>query len=185
MKLTGPFLVALACRTALLADDTQGSPANAPAKLSTHIFAMVRSGLPEYAPRGEPSSATPPESTSVVAHDPEVLELPKITVRERPPPKVEPLDILIKSERKRKLARDFKNSFTGLDGLLNGFSFPIFSPSMAERGRVYHQQQQLGELNRVAGAVRESDPKAAAGLQKDAADAQRALDRQNRPAGDK
>ncbi len=182
MKLTGPFLVLLAWPTGLLADSPESS-ASASAKASAHVSAMIRADLPGFVPRTDPASPQLRRDEATVARDPDVLELPKITVRERPPPKIDPLDILVKAGRKKKLAHDFKESFTGLDALLNGFSFPLFSPTMAERGRVYHQQQQLEELNRVGGAVRESDPKAAAGLAQDAAAAQRALDRQNRPAG--
>ena len=181
MQLTGPLLILVAWPTALLADSPE-SAASAPAKVSAHLSAMIRSELPGFVPE----SATPLQprhDESAATHNPDVLELPKITVRKRLPPKIDPLDLLIKTGRDKKLALDFKNSLTGLDALLNGFSFPIFSPTMAERGRVYRQQQQLEELNRVASAVRHDDPKAATGLEKDAAEAQRALDRQNRPAG--
>jgi hypothetical protein len=182
MRLLRPLLVLLAWPIALLADNPE-SPTSASPKVSAHISAMIRADLPKFAPRNGQPPSTLSESAPALPHDPEVLELPKITVRERPPSRIDPLDLLIKAGREKKLARDFKNSFKGLDGLLNGFSIPILSPTMAERGRVYHQQQQLDELTRVANVVKPSDPKAAAGLQKDAADAQRALDGQNRPAG--
>ena len=182
MKQTGTLLALLVFPTALVADSPE-SLAKESNKTSAHISAMIKAELPGYAPQPAPSPVKPPESSPALTHDPDILELDKITVREKPPQKIEPLDILTLSARKRKLALDFKNSFKGLDGLLNGFSFPIFSPSMAERGRVYHRQQQLEDLNRVASAVRESDPKASAELKKDAADAKRAIDQQNRPAG--
>lgn len=179
MKQTGTLLVLLVFPITLLADSPE-SLAKESNKSSAHISAMIKAELPGYMP---PPLVKSPESSPASTHDPDILELDKITVRERPPQKIEPLDILTLSARKKKLALDFKNSFKGLDGLLNGFSFPIFSPSMAERGRVYHRQQQLEDLNRIASAVRESDPKASAELKKDAADAKRAIDQQNRPAG--
>lgn len=186
MNRAGPLLVLLTCRTIVLADDDTERSATPPARLSAHISAMVRAELPGFVPRIEqPAAASPPPSAPAVISNPDILELPKITVREKAPTRVDPLDLMIKSSRKKKLARDFKNSLTGLDAVLNGFSIPVLSPSMAERGRVYRQQQQLEELSRVASAVREVDSKVADSMQKNAVDTQRALDRQNRPAGDK
>lgn len=184
MKKAVPILAFLTWPITLVAENSDTSPIGPP-KASAHLSAMVRAQLPGFTPHSEESTRATAETAQTPIPDPDVLQLPKVTVRERPPPRTDPLDILIKSERKRKLARDFKDSLKGLDGLLNGFSFPIFSPSMAERGRTYHQQQQLDELNRVSNAIRESNPKAADNLQKDVAEAQRALDRQNRPAGSK
>ena len=185
MKRTATVLVLLAWPTALLADSPE-SPAKESSKVSPHISAMIKAELPGYKSQTDPPSLElrRDEPASTVGHDPEVLELEKITVRERKPQKIEPLDILVDAGRRKKLALDFKNSLKGLDALLNGFSIPILSPSMAERGRVYRQRQQLDELNRIGSAVREADPKAAADLKKSAADAQRAINQQNRPAGD-
>lgn len=185
MKRAGTLLALLVCPAALLAEDRQEPSPTGPGRLSAHISAMVRADLPGFVPRKEEPAAPVADPGPSVARDPDLLELPKITVREKPPPKVDPLDLLVKSGREKKLARDFKNSLSGLDALLNGFSIPILSPSMAERGRAYRQQQQLEELNRVARAVRQLKPGTADALQKDASDAQRALDRQNRPPGDK
>ena len=147
---------------------------------------MIKAELPGYKSQTDPPSLElrRDEPASTVGRDPEVLELKKITVRERKPQKIEPLDILVDAGRRKKLALDFKNSLKGLDALLNGFSIPILSASMAERGRVYRQRQQLDELNRIGSAVRESDPKAADDLKKSTTDAQRAINQQNRPAGD-
>ena len=183
MKPTGTLLVLLAWSTALLAA-SQESAVKVSSKVSPHVSAMIKAELPGYTPPPAEPSATSLESSPVVTSDPAVLELEKVTVRERKPQKIEPLDILSDAGRRKKLALDFKDSLQGLDALLNGFSFPIFSPSMAERGRVYRQQQQLNELTRIGSAVRGADPKAAADLKKNAADAQRAIDQQNRPAGD-
>lgn len=149
-----------------------------PPRLSARLRAEITSGLPTYAP--PPAAAVPPATTP---SDPDVLVLPKMVVRQRPMQEIEGLDLLVKSARKKKLARDYKNSLTGLDAALNGFSIPILSPTMATRGWRYRQTQEFAEFTEVARNTRLADENAAADLQEKIVESERAIEWQNRPAG--
>jgi hypothetical protein len=151
-----------------------------PPKLSARLRGEIAASLPAYVP--PPVS---PVSTVAPPSDPDVLVLPKMTVRERPVPKIDAIDLLIKSARKKKLAHDYKNSLHGLDAVLNGFSIPILSPTMATRGWRFQQAQQFGEFNETASNARLSDPAAAAALQDKITESLQAIDWQNRAAGAK
>ena len=174
MKLAG-FLILAPVGLGLLAAAEPDPP-----KLSARLRQEITVSLPAYVP--PPVS---PVATAAPSSDSDVFVLPKLTVQERPLPRIEAIDLLTKAARKKKLARDFRNSFKGLDAILNGFSIPILSPTMAERGWKSGQTQRLQELNEMAQSVKTVDPAASAGLRKSVNETQRALDAQDRPAGEK
>ena len=182
MRPAGPLLLLLTASPACLTADgpTEASPSQTSARLSQEI----RATLPKFSPP-PPQPPPVPASAPAAPRDPDVLELPTMTVRAKHAPRIDPLDLLTKPAREKQRAVDFKNSLKGLDAILNGFSIPILSPSMAERGWRAEQARQLQDLNDIANLVRALDPAAAADLKQVATEAKRAIEQQDRPAGGK
>lgn len=184
MQHAAVVLVLAAWPAALLADSPE-RPTRDATRVSAHISEMIRADLPKYTPQVEQPAAARSESSPSLTSDPDVLEMRKVTVTDQRPVRIDALDILTKAARKRKLARDFKDSFTGLNRLLNGFSIPMLSRSMAERGRVYHEQQEWEELTSILSVAEEVHPKGTAARRKDGADTKHAVEGESRPAGGK
>ena len=164
--------------TCSLADQTVESVS--PAKLSSRLALEIRSSLPKYAP--PPDGSQKPEASTT---DPDVLVLTKVVVKDRPPPKINSNDLITTKAFDKKLARDFQNSLKGLDAVLNGFSIPLISPSMAARGRAAYKAQRMDDLNSFIGATQAVDSKGAAKMNKAVIDMNDAEDWQNRVTGGK
>ena len=179
MKPAGFSLLCLVATGTLLAGEPAASDAT-PAPIS----AVIRAGLPAYNPPAPVKPAASPAATEPAPADPDTLVLPKVTVRERHQPRIHPIDLMTPAALERKFAVDYKKSLTGLDAFLNGFSIPLFGPSLAARGRAQYQAQQMADLSFIINA-RADDPKSAAGLQAAEAEMNLAIERQDRPAGSK
>lgn len=173
MKFIGFSPLYVCAATCLLGADPVEPP---PSKLSARLASEIRSSLPKYEPPAEKSSSESPESPP----DSDALVLPKVVVSERAPFRANPNELLTTKELDKKLAREFRNSLEGLDAVLNGFSIPLVSPSLAARGRAAYKARRLEDLNNSIQATKTADPKAGTELDKAVLDMQKALDWQNR-----
>ncbi|MEO6992254.1 MAG: hypothetical protein ABI273_01380 [Lacunisphaera sp.] len=180
MRFIGFSLLCVVETASLLADPSSANTDTA--KLSSRLAAEIRASLPHYSSAGAPS-ALKTETNSQDRSD--LLVLPKVIVTERPPPRVDPNDLMTTKALDRKLARDFKNSLTGLDAILNGFSIPLVGPSMKARGRAAYKARKRAELNDFIESTSAADTKAGAKLNDAAIKMDQAEDWQNRVTGGK
>jgi hypothetical protein len=177
MKVAGSILFCLVTTGALAAES---------AGLSDRLKAVIRADLPVYAP---PRDTAKTASAAATSPDPDVLELPKLTVREKRLPRGDP--DLWRSEREiqQRAMRAYRNSMTPLEWALNSWFVPLFSAPASVRARAAYQDSKLAaELDliaRVAEVAKLTDPKAPAAIKAAVDNMQRADERQNRPAGDK
>lgn len=125
-------------------------------KTSSRLNAEIRASLPKYVP---PSTNDSSQTDSLPSSDPDLLVLPKIEVKERVPPRIDPNDLLTAEELDKKMALEFRNSLTGLDAFLNGFSIPLIGPSLVARGRAAYKARRLKELNDFVGTTKTLDSK--------------------------
>jgi hypothetical protein len=180
MKLIGFSLLCVVATTTALAD--QAAEQTSAGKTSSRLASEIRAFFPKYAPPSPNASAKSGLSSPA---DPDVLVLPKVVVKEKAPPRINPNDLLTARELDKKLAREFRNSLTGLDALLNGFSIPLIGPSMAARGRAAYKAQRLKDLNDFVGATKAADPKSATEMNKAVNEMNAADDWQHRVVGGK
>ncbi len=145
-----------------------GYVAPAPAKPAEPI-------VPTAANIREQSIARAPDSQKEKAAtpDPEVLELPKITVRQQPKPRVRLGEgtILGPKAFNEDLA---KKNLSGFDrNFLNKFTLPLFGTSAADRAReeynLAQKQQFQDDVSTIAKAAEQTDPAAAKALREAAA----------------
>ncbi len=153
MKTAGSILFSFVAVGALAAAESTA--------LSDRLKAEVRASLPAYTPPPAQPVAIPAATGPA---DPDVLVLPKLTVREKVQPRIAPDDLLTPGERNRKFAVAYKKSLRGLDALLNGFSIPLFGPSLAARGRAQYRAQQYRDMFDIIDAIATNDPAQAVGL---------------------
>jgi len=178
MRFIGFSLFCVVEAVSLLADPPPGNAQTA--KLSSRLTEEIRASLPKYTS----SSATQPQKSEPTSrYSSDLLILPKVIVNERPPPRVEPNDLITTKALDKKLARDFKNSLTGLDAFLNGFSIPLVSPSMTARGRAAYKARKRGELNNSIRSISAADATAGGKLKNAATEMDKAEDWQNRVTG--
>jgi len=156
MKAAGSLLLLLVATGALAA----GELADA-ATTSSRLRAEIRARLPAYTPPPDQPKNAPAAATTP---DPDVLELPKLTVREKIQPRIKTIDLMTPRALNRKFAVDYKKSLNGLDAVLNGFSIPLFGPSLAARGRAQYRAQQYRDMFDTIDAIANVDPAQAAGL---------------------
>jgi hypothetical protein len=135
--------------------------ADEPARLvSREISAYIREGLPKFQPppaKAEGEAAPTEPQTS----DPNILVLPKLTVKESRLPSDAADHLMAPKEFKRKMENLYLDEVAKdgeLNYLLNSFTIPLLSPSKAERGRAIYQRQEIDRLRRVTGAGRSTNP---------------------------
>lgn len=101
--------------------------------------------------------------------DPNVLELPKMVVKQKPRPRLTP-EIMV--TRKAFGEQLVKEKMTGLDQALNKFTIPLFGAGIAERALEDHEREKKEQLAQdtavIAKALESVDPNEAKSL-KDAA----------------
>lgn len=118
---------------------------------------------PPFSPLADPTKAEKPA-------DPEVLELPKMVVKQKPRPKLTPEIMVTKKAFGEDLA---KQKFSGLDQALNKFTLPLFGTSIADRALEEHEREKKAELASdtatMVKALEQVDPAEAKALKKDAA----------------
>jgi hypothetical protein len=178
MKAAGPILLCLVAAVTLPADEPAAPPAT-----SDRLKGIIRAGLPNYTP--PPPKVMFDGITTNPPSDSDVLVLPKVTVREKAPPRFDPLMLMRADQLAKKYAKDYKDSLKGLDALLNGFSIPLFGPSLASRGAARYRASQMADLDQVITTGKASDPKTSGELQQAVKDMNEAQDWQNRVTGGK
>lgn len=131
--------------------------------LSPDTAAKIRKGLPAYqppAPQAEEKAAeTGPQTT-----DPNVLILPKVTVKEKRLPSDAADHLMSRREFNRRMENLYFDALAeegALNVLLNNFTIPLISPFKATRGRVIYRQRELDRLRHVSDILRRFDPDAA------------------------
>lgn len=173
---------------AVHAEDTSGS-ATAPATASLTLSSEVAQQLaaPQSKASPSPAEAKPADLSSEATRDkqgsvtptqakeeapnPDVLELPKMTVKQRPRPRLGEINILGPKAFNEELA---KKNLSALDhSFLNKFTLPLFGISAAERAReeynIAQKQQFLSDVMTIARAAELTDPANAKALREAAA----------------
>ena len=136
------------------------APAATPGQssLSSEVAQSLAATLPGYAP--------PPAAKPVEAPNPDVLELPKMTVKQRPRPRLGAIDILGPKAFNEELAKKNLSAFDR--SFLNKFTLPLFGTSAAERARedyeIAQRRQFLSDVMTIARAVELTDPAKAKAL---------------------
>jgi hypothetical protein len=140
-------------------------PQSAPAKPTAAALADIRQQSIDRAPASQLGQENTPA-------DPEVLELPKMTVKQQPRPRPRLGDHTILGP---KAFNDelMKKNFTGLDRALNKFTLPLFGAGAAERARedynIAQKRQFMDDVLTIAKAAEQTDPEAAKALREAAA----------------
>jgi hypothetical protein len=115
------------------------TPADAkPAKISPELAQQLTSVLPKYSP-------PPPVTEKPKPLDPDVLELPKMTIH-KPRPRLKLTDdaVLTTKAFNEKLAKEKLGSFDR--DVLNRFTLPLFGVSAEERAREEYERQKRAEI---------------------------------------
>lgn len=121
----------------------------------------------------EQSIARAPDNQKETATDPDVLVLPKMTVKQQPKPRVRLGEgtILGPKAFNEELAKKNLSSFDR--NVLNKFTLPLFGTSAADRARAEYEaaqkQQFLSDVSTIAKAAEQTDPAAAKALREAAA----------------
>lgn len=164
MKLTVLAFALLATASADAAEPTAAPPPDA---LSADLARQLSDSLPKAAPPAKPqATALTPGTTE--APGPEVLELPKMTVKQRPRPRLNPSEILGPKAFNDELAKKNLSAFDR--NLLNKFTLPAWlgGVSAADRAReeynLVQKRQFLSDVSTIAKAVGVTDPAAAKAL---------------------
>lgn len=160
MKPAGLLLPVIGLATVLSAAE----PAPVPPIVSREISAKIREGLPSYQPPAATAEGGAPGTEGPQTNDPNVLILPKLTVKEKRLPPDAADQLMSRDDFKRKMENlylDEVAKFGALHYLLNKFTIPILSPSKEERGKAIYRRRELDRLRRVSEAARSLDPNAA------------------------
>lgn len=145
MRLISSILLCAAVSKLFAEQNQEGTPASSPATLSSRLAAEIRATLPKYQPHPEKSENEAPAAPT----DPDILVLPKVVVKQSAPPRILDNDLLKKKALNKRLIHEYENSLEGLDAILNGFSVPLFAPSMKARARGAYKQRKLDDLNNL------------------------------------
>ena len=173
MKFAGLLLAALLAITLPLAGQSNPLPelpvAKAPAepaeKLSPQVSQLLTAQLPKYAP---PS----PEKPAATA-DPDVIELPKLTVTQKKRPRLNDQVMMTTKAFNEKLAKEQLSSFDR--NFLNKFALPAWlsGTSAATRAREEYDRDQrarlLSDVARMAKVAEQIDPEQAKAMRDAAA----------------
>lgn len=144
MKTTGLLLLlGLAASLAPLRAEEPVKPAapSAPAnpdKPSPEVLQKLSSVLPKYAPPPAPVAARPA--------DPDMIQLPKMTVTQKKRPRLTLTDEVVMSTKafNEKLAKENLNSFDR--DFLNKFTLPLFGTSAEARAREEYERKKRDDL---------------------------------------
>ncbi|MBL9216750.1 MAG: hypothetical protein JNG83_14835 [Opitutaceae bacterium] len=171
------LLLTLLAASPLPGADVPAEPAPAPAqtagKLSPEVTKQLTDALPKYTP-APPAPAAPkpgtPAASAVANTDPEVVELPKVTVLPKKRPRLGPEVMLTNKAFNEQLA---KEKLTSLDRGLNRFTLPLFGTSAEARAREEYEREKRAELAAdvaaIARATEQLDPAEAKALREAAA----------------
>ena len=134
------------------------------ASLSSEVAQQLAATLPGASP-------SPAEAKSTQAPDPDVLELPKITVKQRPRPRLGEINVLGPKAFNEELAKKNLSAFDR--SFLNKFTLPLFGISAADRAReeynIAQKRQFMSDVMTIARAAELTDPANAKALREAAA----------------
>jgi hypothetical protein len=154
-------LLFIALVATALAEDAPAKPA-APA--ADTAPATAREQLAATLPKYDPPPPADPKQLDKPA-DPDVLELPKMTVKQKPRPRLNADIVYTRQNLGDKLA---KENFSQLDRVLNSFTLPLFGAGMAERALEEHEREKKKQLNldvlNISKALEQTDPAEAKSL---------------------
>ena len=127
--------------------------------VSRETAAHIREGLPKF----QPPPTTPEGATAdeLQPPDPDVLILPKLTVKESRLPSDAADHLARPKDFKRKMENLYLDQVAKdgpLNALLNSVTIPILSPSKEERGRTLYQRQEIDRLRHVTEVGRTVNP---------------------------
>ena len=163
MKPAGLSLLCLAVAGLLVAQTTDPV---APPKTSSRLTQEIRTHLPAYAP----PAARPDRSAETTPADPELLQLPKFTVKEKRVPTNDPDGWLTERVIQHKALAAYQGSMTPLEWALNSWFVPLFSTPTSVRARAAYEENKLREeldrFNHLAGVVEKIDPGQAAKIRR-------------------
>lgn len=155
-------------------------------KTSPRLTQEIRVALPKFTPP-PPPVLDQPKSDGTEA-DPNVLTLPKFTVKEKRPPTHDPDVWLTNKAVQQKAMAAYKQSLTDLEWALNSWYIPLFgSPPSARARGSYEYQKKMSELrgaHRLFKVISTTDPRAGDDLEKERVKMDQAEYWQSRPAGD-
>lgn len=126
--------------------------------VSEQMSEHIRAGLPRFdatAKAAEPAPAA--TADPALAPGPDVLVLPKMTIKEQRLPADAADHLMSRKDFNRKMENLYLDEIAKdgeLNYLLNSFTIPILSPSKAERGKALYIQR---ELQRLSGIPRDPD----------------------------
>jgi hypothetical protein len=178
MKTTAKLgLVLCALSVTALADDAPASPAKpavdpmtAPLPDNMRPAPEVRQpnilpGMPTFSPPPPPEAKKLDQPNTPA--DGEVLVLPKLTVKQKPRPRLNADIVYAPKDLGNLLARQ---KYTQLDQALNKFTLPLFGQSLAERALEEHEREKkqaiTADVLNLAKAVEQTDPEEAKSLKK-------------------
>lgn len=178
MKVAGSILLCLVATGSFAADEPTAQP-----PLSARLKAEIRANLPAYTPPDRPGN-TP---AMIAPVDADVLELPKLTVREKRIRSNDPAAWSSPLAIQQKAMAAYQGSMTPLEWAMNSWFVPLFSPPAAVRARVAYQENiyrgEIRQMTHLAEIVKLVDPPAAARLLKSVSEMQLADEWRTRPAG--
>lgn len=181
MKPAGLHLLAFALAGTAWAQEP--APAQ-PGKTSSRLTQEIQATLPKYEPPPPPVLDRPKD----LPNDPDVLALPKFTVKEYRPRDHDPDVWLTNRAVGQKAMAFYKQSLTDLEWALNSWYTPLFGSSPSARARAsYEANKKMADLQRVHrlfNLIATQDPKGAAELEKERVKMEQAEHWQRRPAGD-
>ena len=160
MKTTGLFLTLLlaiiqpvAAQSTPPVDQTAAKPAGeTPPKPSPVTSPLAADNPPKY---GSPATEKP-----AAVSNPDVLELPKVTVTQKKRPRLTDQVMMTNKAFNEKLAKEQLSSFDR--NFLNKFTLPLFGVSAADRAREEYDREQRAQLvsdvNRLAKVAEQIDP---------------------------
>ncbi|RXK52790.1 hypothetical protein ESB00_13800 [Oleiharenicola lentus] len=169
-------LILLALTVISRAEDTPAAAQPSSESTSAAVIAVpVRPAVPERASLlpGLPTYAPPPPAAPKqldqpnTPTDPDVLVLPKMTVKQKPRPRLNADIVYASKDLGNVLA---KQKYTQLDQALNKFTLPLFGQSLAERAIEDHKREKKQALTddvlNISNALKDADPAEAKSLEK-------------------
>lgn len=157
---SGLLLVALSVTALADVTPAQSTPAPAAGIPAANIREQLAATLPKY----DPPPPVDPKKTDQPA-DPDILELPKMTVKQKPRPRLNADIVYTRQNLGDLLARQ---KFSELDQVLNKFTLPLFGAGIAERALEEHEREKKKELTadvlNLSKALEQTDPAEAKAL---------------------
>jgi hypothetical protein len=183
MKPAGPHLLSFVLAGSLAAQEPVEPPG--PAKTSARLKQEIQGSLPKYTPPPPPPAI--PIANIATEADPNVLSLPKFTVKEYRPRDHDPDIWLTQKGAREKALTLYKRSLTDLEWALNSWYIPLVGSSPSARAKAsYATSKNLEEsrrIHRLFSLVSGTDPQAAKELEAERVKMDQTEYWQSRPAG--